>query len=81
MALDYGEKRTGIAVSYSLQIIAGNLTTIPTPEIWNFLEEYFKTEQVDCVVIGYPLQMNNKPSGAVKYINPFISLFRKKYPE
>jgi len=80
MALDYGQKRVGIAVTDTLQIIANNLKTIPTSEIWNFLDHYFQLETVDCVVIGYPLQMNNKPSDAVKYIEPFIRSFKKKYP-
>ena len=81
MALDYGKKRVGVAVTDPLQIIATNLKTIPTPEIWDFLDHYFRLETVDCVVIGYPLQMNNKPSEAVKYIKPFIRSFKKKYPD
>ena len=80
LAIDYGRKRTGIAVSDPLQIIANRLTTIPTHNIWEFLEKYFQNEEVEIVVVGYPKQMNNEASEAVKYINPFLKKFRIKYP-
>ncbi len=81
LAIDYGRKRTGIAVTDPLQIIANRLTTIPTHTIWNFLENYFQQEKVETVVIGYPKQMNNEASEAVRYINPFIRKFRSTYSE
>jgi len=80
LAIDYGRKRVGLAVSDPLRIIANKLTTIPTHTVWDFLQTYLADEQVDEVVIGYPLQMNNTASEAVVYINPFIKKFRQKYP-
>lgn len=80
LSIDYGRKRTGLAVSDPSQIIASRLTTIPTHTIWDFLNNYFKQEQVEKVIIGYPRQMNNEASEAVRYINPFIKKFQKTYP-
>ncbi|WP_372949843.1 Holliday junction resolvase RuvX [Mariniphaga sp.] len=81
LSIDYGRKRVGLAVSDPQQIIANKLATITTHSIWDFLRTYFQNEQVDEVVIGYPLQMNNTASEAVVYINPFIKKFKEKYPE
>ena len=81
LAIDYGKKRVGIAVTDPLQIIANRLTTVPTHEIWVFLKEYFSKENVEKVIVGYPMQMNNQPSEAVKYINPFLRKFQKDYPD
>jgi putative Holliday junction resolvase len=80
LAIDYGKKRVGLAVTDPLKIIANRLATVPAHEIWDFLKEYFQKEQVECVVVGYPRQMNNEPSEAVLYINPFLNRFRKLYP-
>jgi len=81
LAIDYGRKRVGIAVTDPGQIIANRLTTVPTHTIWDFLKEYFEKEQVETVVVGYPRQMNNQPSEAVRYINPFLKRFQKVYPD
>jgi putative holliday junction resolvase len=81
LAMDFGKKRVGIAVTDPMQMIATRLTTVSTPEIWTFLKEYFLKEKVDIVIVGYPLQMNNQPSEAVLYINPFLKRFQKEYPE
>ena len=81
MAIDYGKKRTGLAVTDPLQIIATRLTTISTTGIWDFLDRYFKQEEVVLVLIGYPLQVNNQPSQAVTWINPFIKTFVRRYPD
>ncbi|MBN2635040.1 MAG: Holliday junction resolvase RuvX [Prolixibacteraceae bacterium] len=81
LAIDYGKKRTGLAVTDPLQIIANRLETVSTHELWNFLANYFNTEEVDTIVIGYPRTMNNEASEAVRYINPFIKKFQQKYPE
>lgn len=62
-------------------MIANSLTTVQTKEIWDFLADYFNKEDVECVVIGYPKQMNNQASDSVRYINPFLGRFRKVYPE
>lgn len=81
LAIDYGKKRVGLAVTDPLQMIATRLTTVSSNEIWAFLKEYFARENVEKVIVGYPLQMNNQPSEAVKYINPFLRKFQKDYPE
>ena len=81
LAIDFGKKRAGLAVSDPEQIIANQLTTVPASAIWNFLREYFLKEHVDEVVIGYPRKLNNQPSEAVSYINPFIKKFIRTYPD
>lgn len=81
LSIDYGRKRIGLAVTDPQQIIATRLTTIPTHTIWDFLNDYFKKETVEMVVVGYPKQMNNEASEAVRYINPFLRKFQIQYPE
>ncbi len=81
LAIDYGKKRVGVAVTDPLQIIATKLTTVRSHLFFDFLKEYFAKEHVEKVIIGYPLQMNNEPSEAVLYINPFLKRFQKLYPE
>jgi putative Holliday junction resolvase len=81
LAIDFGRKRVGLAVSDPGQIIANRLATVPASVIWDFLSDYFMKEEVNEIVIGYPRQLNNQPSEAVLYINPFIKKFRQKYPE
>lgn len=81
LAIDYGRKRVGIAVTDPLQLIANRLTTVPTGEIWTFLKSYFSKENVEKVIVGYPMQLNNQPSEAVQYINPFLKKFQNEFPE
>jgi len=81
LSIDYGRKRVGIAVTDPLKIIANGLTTVRTHTIWDFLKDYFEKENVERVIIGYPLQMNNQPSQSIIYINPFIKKFIKTYPD
>jgi putative holliday junction resolvase len=81
LALDYGRKRVGIAVTDSLQLIANGLETVPTHTLIDYLSAYFLRENVDEVVIGYPKKMNNTPSEAVIYIDSFIKHFNKKFPD
>lgn len=81
LAIDYGKKRVGLAVTDPMQIIANKLTTVPSHQIFDFLKDYFQKEDVEKVIIGYPLQMNNEASEAVLYINPFLKRFQKLYPE
>jgi len=81
LAIDYGTKRIGLAVTDPLQIFASPLITVSPKEFDNFIEGYFKTEEVDAFVIGYPVKMNNQPGEAVKYINPFIKKLKKAFPE
>ena len=80
LAFDYGQKRVGLAVTDPLQIIASPLLTISTSQIESFLNDYLKKEVVDEFVVGYPVQMNNKPSESVKYIDPFLNRLKKLYP-
>jgi len=80
LAIDYGKKRIGLAVTDPEQIIANRLTTISTQSVWNYLSDYFQKENIELVVVGYPKQMNNQPSESVRFINPFLKNFQKKYP-
>ncbi len=81
MALDYGVKRTGIAVTDELQMIASGLTTIDTPSLLNFLEDYFKKEKVETVVVGEPKQKDNSASQSEVFIAEFLKKFAEKFPE
>ena len=81
LSIDYGRKRVGLAVTDPEQIIANRLTTIATHTIWDFLNEYFKKEKVEIVVVGYPKQMNNEASESVRYINPFLKKFQIQFPD
>lgn len=80
LALDIGRKRTGVAVTDPLRIIANGINTIPTHTVIDFLSEYFSKESVDTIVIGYPRQMNNQLSEAVTYIQPVINRIKKVFP-
>lgn len=80
LALDYGRKRTGVAVTDPLQIIANGLATVPTAELMAFLTDYLLKEPVERIVIGLPKQMNNEPSESMKYIDPFVRWFKKRFP-
>lgn len=80
MAIDYGTKRTGIAVSDPLKIIANGLTTISTHTIFDFLKTYLSKESVDCIVVGIPKQLNNEDSENMKNIRPFVKKLQTAYP-
>ena len=81
LAIDYGRKRTGLAVTDMLRITANPLLTIETNQLMNWLSDYFAHEQVDEVVIGYPTQMNGQESESMNYIRPFMGNFRKQFPD
>ena len=81
LAIDYGRKRVGLAVSDPLGIIASGLDTVPTGEIWQFLTEYLEKEDVKTIIVGYPLQMNHQPSESLKYIDPFVTKLKKEFTE
>lgn len=81
MGIDYGRKRTGVAVTDPLQIIAGNLATVPTHTLMQFIKDYIAREEVDRIVIGQPTQLNGQPSESMKYITPFVNRLRKELPE
>jgi len=80
IAIDYGLKRTGIAVTDELQIIASGLTTVPSDSVINFLKEYFSKEKVIEVLIGEPKQMNGLPSESTPIIEKFVSDFKIQFP-
>ncbi len=80
LSIDYGIKRTGIAVTDDFQIIASGLTTIPSSELISFLKTYFSKENVEKVIIGEPKQMNGLPSESAEIIEQFIILFQKEFP-
>ena len=81
LAMDYGEKRIGIAVTDEMQIIASGLTTVPTKEIFEFLQKYLKEEKVELFLIGEPKQMNNTASESEKFITPFINKLKAKFSQ
>ena len=80
LAIDYGRKRTGIAVTDVLQIIANGLTTVPTHELMSFILKYIEKEPVERIIIGHPKQMNNEESENMKNIVPFLNQLKKKLP-
>jgi putative Holliday junction resolvase len=81
MAIDYGRKRTGIAVTDELQLIANGLTTVPSHEIFSFIRNYIQREMVDVFVVGEPRQMNNQPSESLQFIIPFVNRLKKEFPD
>lgn len=81
LALDIGRKRTGVAVTDPLKIIANGLATIPSHTVIKFLGDYFDRESVELLVIGNPKQMDNTPSEAMRFIDPIVRGIRKAFPE
>ncbi|MFC4477609.1 Holliday junction resolvase RuvX [Flavobacterium chungangensis] len=81
LSIDYGQKRTGIAVTDEMQIIASGLTTIPTHTLIDFLKDYFAKEKVEAVLIGEPKQMNGLPSESASVINGFVTHFSNIFPD
>lgn len=81
LAIDYGKKRTGLAVSDEMQIIAGGLTTVATTELVDYLLDYVKREPVERIVVGLPKQMNNEPSENMRRVEPFVNRLRKLLPD
>lgn len=81
LAIDYGIKRTGIAVTDDFQIIATGLTTIPSDTAIEFLTDYFSKENVVTVLIGEPIQMNGQPSQSTPVIEKFVTQFKSAFPD
>lgn len=81
LAIDYGRKRTGIAVTDPMQIIANGLTTVSTHGLMDFLLDYVKRERVERIIVGHPKQMNNEDSENMKYIVPFLNRLKKVLPD
>lgn len=81
LSIDYGKKRTGIAVTDPMQIIANGLETVETKDLEVFLKAYMEKEEVETIVVGYPRQMDGEDSENMKRITPFVNRLRKLYPE
>lgn len=81
LAIDYGKKRTGLAVTDPLRIIANGLATIPTSDIFDYLTQYVAKESVDQLVIGKPIQPNGQPSENLARVENFVNRWRKLHPE
>ena len=81
VAIDYGRKRSGVAVTDTLQMIANGLTTVPSGELVKFLSDYVAKEPVDLFVVGQPKQMNNEPSENMKYVEAFVTHLKRSIPQ
>lgn len=81
IAIDYGCKRTGLAVTDPLRIIANALETVDTKQLEKYLADYFSKNDVDIIVLGKPSQMNGEPSETMRYIEPLAGRLRHAYPE
>ena len=80
VGIDVGQKRVGLAVTDPCGIIATGLDTLPIGEVFNYLDNYLKDEEVDMFVVGSPVTLNNQPSDSVKYVNPFVKKLLKMFP-
>lgn len=80
LAIDYGRRRTGLAVTDPAQIIPGGLTTVATGELLKFLDDYMKRETVDRVVVGWPTQTNGEPSENQRRVAEFVRAFERRHP-
>lgn len=81
LAIDYGTKRTGLAVTDPLRLIAGALATVETKQLERYLADYFSKNDVDIIVVGKPSQMSGKPSETMRFIEPLVGRLRHAYPE
>lgn len=81
MAIDYGRKRVGVAVTDPCQIIANGLCTVPSNDILKFIEDYTQKESVELIVVGQPKTVRNEPSESMKYITPFVNALKKRMPQ
>ena len=81
LAIDFGRKRTGIAVTDTLKIVANGLTTIPTHTLTDFLQDYVKREPVELIVVGLPRRLDGTPSESMKWIEPFLNRLKKIMPD
>ena len=80
ISIDYGQKRTGLAVTDPMNIIANGLTTIPTHTLYDFLKDYISKENVERIIVGLPKQTNGLPSENMKRIEPFVAKWKKDFP-
>jgi len=80
VAIDYGQKRVGLAVTDELRMIAGALSTVHSKDVIAFLKDYVSNQNVDCFVVGYPLTMQNTLSESARFIEPFVKHLQKTFP-
>ncbi len=80
IGIDYGTKRTGLAVSDPLQIIASGLDTVPTDQVLEYLENYIAQEEVECIVVGEPMHQDGKPAQIAHLVVGFVRALKKKFP-
>ncbi len=80
VAIDYGQKRVGIAATDDLQIIASGLTTVHVKDIIPFLEDYLNKNEVECIVVGEAKDLQNKPAESARFIEPFVKHLGRKFP-
>jgi len=80
LAIDYGRKKSGIAVTDPMQIIANGLTTVLSHELYDFLVKYMQEEKVEKIVIGHPTQNSGEDSESMKYIKPFVNRLKNNFP-
>jgi len=80
LAIDYGQKRVGLAATDDLQIIASGLTTVHVKDIITFLEDYLAKNEVECIVIGEAKDLKNNPSESARFIEPFVKHLSRKFP-
>lgn len=81
LGIDYGKKRIGIAISDSLQIIASALTTVNTPDIFVFLDDLLKKQEIDCIVVGEPKNLDGTPTDSTAITEEFVAKLSKKYSQ
>ncbi len=81
LAIDYGRKRCGIAVTDTLKICANGLTTVRSCDLMQWLKDYCRKEKVERIIVGLPKQLNGQPSESTKYIEPFLNLLAKEMPD
>lgn len=81
LGIDYGKKRIGIAISDSLQIIASALTTVNTPDIFIFLDDLLKKQEIDCIVVGEPKNLDGTPTDSTAITEEFVAKLSKKYSQ
>ncbi|MGE0562823.1 MAG: Holliday junction resolvase RuvX [Flavobacteriales bacterium] len=80
LAIDYGQKRVGIAATDDLQIIASGLTTVHSKDVIAFLEDYLTKNNVECIVVGDPKDLKNNPAESARFIEPFVKHLSRKFP-
>jgi putative holliday junction resolvase len=80
VAIDYGQKRVGLAVTDEFKIIATSLATVPAAELMEYLRDYLSRNEVELFVVGEPKQMNNQPSESARFIEPFLRRLKTEFP-